>query len=62
MILSESITDEIRCAIISFVVPGISSLKARLILASVAVSTADVESSKIRIFGFLRRALAIHSL
>ena len=45
-----------------FVVSGISSLKALRIRASVLVSTALVESSRIRIFGFFRRALAIQSL
>ena len=34
--------------------------KADLILASVAVSTADVESSRIYILGFLSKALAMH--
>ena len=62
MILSACCTDETLCAMISFVVPGISLAKASLILASVAVSTADVESSKIRILGFLSKALAIQSL
>ena len=47
---------------IILVVPGIYSLRAFLILASVAVSTALVLSSKIRIFGFLSNALAIQSL
>ena len=41
---------------------GISFFKPSLINLSVFVSTAEVESSKIRIFGFLRIALAIHSL
>ena len=45
-----------------FVVLGISSRKAFLIRASVLVSTALVESSRIRIFGFFSRALAIQSL
>ena len=53
-------TEEIRCAMINFVVSGISSAKALRILASVAVSTALVLSSKISIFGFFNRALAIH--
>ena len=44
------------------VVPGIAAPKASLILASVAVSTALVESSSIRILGFFNSALAIHSL
>ena len=51
-----------RWAIMSFVVPGISSAKAFLILASVAVSQALVESSRMRILGFLRSALAMQSL
>ena len=45
---------------IIFVVSGISDLKADLIFVSVAVSTAEVESSRINIFGFLSKALAIH--
>ena len=45
---------------ISLVVPGISSLKALRIMASVCVSTAEVESSRIRIFGFFSRARAMH--
>jgi len=52
-------TLEIRCAIISFVVSGISVANAWRILLSVAVSTALVESSKINIFGFFNSALAI---
>ena len=48
--------------IIILVVSGISSLNAFLIKASVLVSTALVESSRIRILGFLRSALAIHNL
>ena len=39
-----------------FVVSGINSLNPLRIIASVFVSTALVESSKIRIFGFLRSA------
>ena len=50
-----------RCAIINFVVSGISFANASLIFASVAVSTALVESSNIRILGFFKRALAIHN-
>jgi len=52
----------ILCAIIIFVVSGISSLNAFLINASVFVSTALVESSNINIFGFLSNALAIQIL
>ena len=44
------------------VIPGIAAAKASLILASVAVSTALVESSSISILGFFNNALAIHSL
>ena len=47
---------------IIFVVSGISSLKAFRMRASVFVSTALVESSRIRIFGFFRSALAMQSL
>ena len=61
IILSASLTLEILCAIIIFVVSGISSLKAFLIFASVTVSTALVLSSRIRILGFLSNALAIHN-
>ena len=46
----------------NFVVSGNSSLNACLIKASVFVSHAEVESSKIKILGFLRSALAIHNL
>ena len=60
IILSASCTEAILCAIIIFVVFGISSLKAFLIKLSVLVSTALVESSSINIFGFLSKALAMH--
>lgn len=53
-------TEETRCAMMIFVVFGISSRKALWISASVLVSTALVESSRIRIFGFFSRARAIH--
>ena len=43
------------------VVPGIFSAKAARILASVAVSTAEVESSRMRTLGFFSRARAMHS-
>ena len=62
IILSASCTEEILCAIMNLVVPAIASFRDYLILASVAVSTADVESSKIRILGFLSKALAIQIL
>ena len=55
-------TEVILCAIMIFVVSFKSPEKLSLIFASVAVSTALVESSRIRIFGFLRSALAIQSL
>ncbi len=45
-----------------FVVSGISSRKALRISASVLVSTALVESSRINILGFFRSALAMQSL
>lgn len=51
MILSESITDVMRWAIIMVVVLYSFSLKALRILASVAVSTALVLSSRIIILG-----------
>ena len=59
IILSASWTLEILCAIMNFVVPGIDFANAALIFASVAVSTALVESSRIRTFGFFRSALAV---
>lgn len=58
-IRSASSTEEIRCAIINFVVSFKVVEKLFRICASVAVSTALVLSSKIRIFGFLSSALAI---
>lgn len=58
-IRSASWTLETLCAIIIFVVPGITSRNAFRIFASVAVSTALVESSRIKIFGFFNNALAI---
>ena len=60
MIWSASSIEETRCAMMILVVFGISSRNAFRIRASVFVSTALVESSRIRIFGFLRSALAIH--
>ena len=62
IILSAFITDDTLWALINTVVSGISSLIAFLIFASVAVSTAEVESSKMIIFGFFIRALAMQSL
>lgn len=61
-ILSASWIDEILWAMIIFVVSGIFSLNTLRISASVFVSTALVESSRIRIFGFFKSALAIQSL
>ena len=52
---------EMRWAMMILVVPGIFSAKAFRILASVAVSTALVESSKINTFGFFNRARAMQS-
>lgn len=60
--MSASIIELTLCAIIIFVVFGIFSLNAFLISASVFVSTALVESSKINILGFLSNALAIQIL
>ena len=57
---SASCTLEIRWAMMIFVVFGISSRRALRMRASVAVSTALVESSRIRIFGFFSRARAMH--
>ena len=42
------------------VVPGISVSKALRMRVSVLVSTADVESSRMRTFGSLSRARAMH--
>ncbi len=57
--ISSLSTEKVKNEIINFVILGIFSLNALLIVASVFVSTALVESSRIRIFGFLRSALAI---
>ena len=54
-------TEVIRWAMISFVVSFKVVEKLSRIFVSVAVSTALVESSRIRIFGFFRSALAMHS-
>ena len=53
-------TEAVRWAIMIFVVSGINSRIALRIRASVLVSTALVESSRIRILGFLSSARAIH--
>ena len=45
----------------NLVVSGISSRNAFRISASVLVSTAEVESSRIKILGFFSRALAMQS-
>ena len=58
---SASCTLETRWAMMNFVVSGISWAKARRIFASVAVSTAEVESSRISTLGFFSRARAMHS-
>ena len=58
---SASWTELMRWAMMSLVVPGISSRKARRIFPSVAVSTAEVESSRMRIFGFFKSARAMQS-
>ena len=60
-IMSASCTEAIRWAMMSLVVPGISSRKAWRIMASVRVSTAEVESSRMRILGFFSSARAIQS-
>ena len=59
--MSASWTEATRWAMMSLVILGSSSRKALRILASVWVSTAEVESSKIRIFGFFSRARAMQS-
>ena len=56
---SASFTPEMRWEMMNFVVFGIFSRNALRIEASVAVSTALVESSRIRIFGFFKSALAM---
>ena len=58
-ILSACMTDRIRWAMTSFVMEGMASRASRIRL-SVAVSTALVESSKMRIFGRFKRARAMH--
>ena len=59
MIMSASCTEATRCAMISLVVSGMNWRKPLRISASVLVSTALVESSRISIFGFLSNALAM---
>lgn len=61
-ILSACATEEILCAIMILVVPGRLFAIPSRILASVAVSTALVESSSMSTFGFFSKALAIQSL
>ena len=56
---SASCTEDSRCAIMIFVVVGMNFLNPMRISASVLVSTALVESSRIRIFGFLSSARAM---
>ena len=53
-------TLEMRWAMIILVVPGMLLAKAARILASVAVSTALVESSSMSTLGLLSRARAMH--
>ena len=60
-ILSEFLIVESLCAITSVVRPFESSSKACWILISVAVSKADVASSRIRIGGFFRKQRAIET-
>ena len=62
MIWSASSIEDILWAMTIFVVLFKSSFKAFLISLSVFVSTADVLSSKIKILGFFKIALAIQSL
>ena len=54
-------TLETRWAMINLVVSGISRAKAWRMRASVAVSTAEVESSRMSTLGFFSRARAMHS-
>ena len=57
---SASSTEAVRWAMIIFVVSGMNSRSARRMPASVLVSTAEVESSSMSIFGFLSSARAMH--
>ena len=58
-IWSASCTEPTRCAMMIFVTP-VRRLRFWRMLASVAVSTALVESSKMMTFGRLSRARAMH--
>lgn len=58
---SVSLTEEIRWAMISLVESFSFSRKVRRISVSVAVSTAEVESSRMTIFGFFRSVRAMQS-
>ena len=60
IIMSASCTEATRWAMIIFVVSGMKDLKPARMSASVRVSTALVESSRMRTFGFLRSARAMH--
>lgn len=55
------LTDEMRWAMMNLVVPLSVASKASRMRRSVAVSTALVESSRMRMGGFLSRARAMHS-
>ena len=57
--LSAFSTEEMRWAMMNTVVPGIFSANEWRIFASVAVSTAEVESSRIRMRGFFSSARAM---
>ena len=59
-IMSDSSTEATRWAMMIFVVSGISLWNALRISLSVLVSTALVESSRMRIFGFFSSARAMH--
>ena len=48
-----------RCAMMIFVLPGMAVFSARRMCSSVAMSTALVESSRIRIFGCFTMARAM---
>ena len=60
IIWSACLTDDILWAITIFVISGSFFASSSLILPSVAVSTALVESSSISTFGFFNIALAMH--
>ena len=59
---SQSLMERMRWAMMNFVTSGISLRKFSRMTESVWVSTAEVESSRMRIFGLLSKARAMQSL